>query len=268
MTMNRTLLLLSLAGILGYGCDNADMAPTTPEPEATYAATPESVGGGSDGLTTMGAVSLRAPIREGSVRLYQYPTSEADRQRGKNRYDINLQWPEPPGLRNNDFYFYMVEANGVGVRGGKVYPPILLIAVGHDEAQRKSWITANGIYLPPNAQVCGTVKHRRRAGVRRKMDLGCRRTGSAPAPYVEPEPEPEPEPDCSSNERTGAEWEAQITCVIAWKRNACSNFVILAGRGEAQKACCQAAGARWNTFNYGKNTACLLPGHLHYGDSH
>ena len=216
----------------------------------------------------MGAVSLRAPIREGSSGSTNTrrarPTDSAERIATTS----TSSGRSLAGLRNNDFYFYMVEANGVGVRGGKVYPPILLIAVGHDEAQRKSWITANGIYLPPNAQVCGTVKHRRRAGVRRKMDLGCRRTGSAPAPYVEPEPEPEPEPDCSSNERTGAEWEAQITCVIAWKRNACSNFVILAGRGEAQKACCQAAGARWNTFNYGKNTACLLPGHLHYGDSH
>ena len=265
----RTLLLLALAAVFGYGCDETAAPPTTPEPiESAYAATPESVGGGGDGLTTMGAVSLRAPIREGSVRLYQYPTSEADRRRGKNRYDINLRWPEPPGLRGNDFYFYMVEADGVGVRGGRVDPPILLVAVGHDEAERESWIAANGLYLPPNAQVCGTVKHRRRAGVRRKMNLGCRRTVSAPAPYIAPAPEPAPEPVCLSNERTGAEWEAQMTCDIAWKRSTCSNFILLSGQGNTETACCHAAGARANVENYGgRLTGCLLPGHLHYGDS-
>lgn len=275
----RTLLLIALVAVFGYGCDGTAAPPTTPEPEATYVDTPESVGGGGDGLTTLGGpVALRVPIREGSIdSFYRYPASEDDRRRGTHRYDIGLEWPQPENMLTTDFYFYMVKADHVGVRGGKVSAPSTMVAIGPNEFGPRPGATANGIRLPPNSNICAKVRHKRlinpnslntSSRTLRYMDLGCRRTGAAPAPYVAPEPEPAPEPVCGPNERTAAEWEEQITCDIAWKRSTCSNFILLSGQSNTETACCHAAGARANVENYGgRLTGCLLPGHLHYGDS-
>ena len=90
-----------LAILLAAGCDNTDMAPTTPEPEARAAATP-TPGGGGAGLSVMGAV---APAVQGCSSRASWRTAhhQASQRYWKSAFHTGADYT-PGG--DDDIYWH------------------------------------------------------------------------------------------------------------------------------------------------------------------